>query len=163
MAQSLNLSFLDDTGANVMQINMSDVAQLMDLNANGNEPQLPTVLGLVCVGIADGSTAYRICMRLDINMWDETTWTYLSPNWDPIPVLIYNDMTNPPSPPLTRMNGPWARLRMYSASAPGGFGETYFSDLHPSAMTVPTVSMLDRNRIYPMPPDLLPAPPSWNA
>ncbi|KAJ5521045.1 hypothetical protein N7463_001498 [Penicillium fimorum] len=153
--KALRLSFLDDTGASVMQINRSDMLSLVNMNIDnqGNVPPHPKVLGLVGLSFADGSQAFLNCIRLEANMFDPTTGSWLSSVWHQIPVVLFDDTT---SGPELRLNGPWPRFRMYSATAPGAECQTYFSDNHPTTMTVPVASVLDMNKQYPL-PLLLPA------
>lgn len=147
----VDLTFMDDTGASVMQINQSDLQHLINCNRDPqqNDPPLPPLLGVMPLVVANGTIDHLICRRFEINMWDSTTRTYMSLLWHPVQVVIFDD-TNTQA--QTRLNGPWARHRMYSASAPDGSSYTYFSDVHPaSSLIVPTVNPA---QIPPLLPDL---------
>ncbi|OQE36736.1 hypothetical protein PENCOP_c011G05020 [Penicillium coprophilum] len=159
LSRCTELSFIDDTGASIMQINRSDLMQLLSMNVDnqGNLPPNPTILGVSNLSFANGHASFFTCVRLEVNMWDPVTNTWLSPIWHPVPVVLYDDIFGPPE---LRLNGPWPRHRMYTASAPGQDCQTYFSDQHPTNMNVPTASVLDMNKSYPNPP-LLSTPDWW--
>ncbi|KAJ9489694.1 hypothetical protein VN97_g3564 [Penicillium thymicola] len=135
----LELPFVDDSGASVMQINESDIRYLMSLNRDPqqNDPPPPPVLGALQITVANGVYYNLVCRRLAINMWDPKTGNYMSPAWHPVQVVVHDD-TN--STQQLRLNGPWPRHRMYTSSAPDGLSNTYFTDIHPSqSLTVPWV------------------------
>ncbi|KAJ5817365.1 hypothetical protein N7447_009598 [Penicillium robsamsonii] len=155
--KAIRLSFLDDTGASLMQINKSDLRSLVNMNIDdqGNLPPDPKVLGIAGLSFANGGEAFLTCVLLEVNMYDLTTSSWLSSVWHQVPVVLMDDSTIKPK---LRLNGPWPRFRMYSATAPASECQTYFSDNHPTAMNVPVVSVLDMNKQYPI-PSLLPALP----
>ena len=147
----VNFEFMDDTGASIMQLNQSDLQYLLSINRDPQAilPPLPPLLGLSDIRLADGTINYNICRRFEVNMWDPTTRNYLSNLWHPVQAIILNDNNRPQQ---LRLNGPWARHRMFAASAPDGSGYTYFSDVHPaSSMIVPAVNPV---QIPPYLPDL---------
>lgn len=160
-AKPVELIFLDDTGASLMQLNKSDVERLVNYNADpiGNTPPSPAMLGTVALTLANGAVDYNICVRLYVNMLDKSTNAFLSPAWHPIQVVVLDDDLTAPK---LRLNGPWPRHRMFSASVPDGSWRTYFSDLPPSSMVLPVptalqmTSLLPDNRLVPAPAGAVP-------
>ncbi|CAI7598174.1 unnamed protein product [Penicillium crustosum] len=150
------LDFMDDTGSCTMQINKSDMDDLIVDNRDplGNDPPLPPLLGCMPILVANGSVSNLICRQFEVNMYDSVAVDFLSVLWHPVQVLIYDD-TNVQA--HTRLNGPWPRHRMYSASAPDGSSYSYFGDVHTRFLNVPTVgpvqmtSALPDNALDPVP------------
>jgi hypothetical protein len=144
----LEWGFMDDTGSAIMTINKSDLTQLMTYNqtATGRIPPSPPLLGAIVLGVADGRRTMHICRRLAVNLRNVGTSTYLSPIWHPIQVAIHNDDI---ASSIPRLNGPWARHRLYTASVPDRRRTTYFSEDHPSLMTLPWSTPLEMNRLLP--------------
>ncbi|KAG0154482.1 hypothetical protein PDIDSM_50 [Penicillium digitatum] len=144
----LDFSFMDDTGASVMQINESDMRNLVTYNCDplGNDPPLPPLLGSMAVTLANGSTERYICRRFEVNMWSARSTNYLDFLWHPVQVLIHDDTVVSSK---VRLNGPWLRHRMYTASAPDSTSYTYFGDIHPRFMSVPTANPLHTVALLP--------------
>ncbi|CAI7592192.1 unnamed protein product [Penicillium glandicola] len=145
---AVRLDFLDDTGSSFMQINQSDADRILDCNADhlGNIPPPPPIIGVANVLVASGQTVQNLCIRYEVNMFDIDDNSLLSPIWHPLQVLVVDDSI---TGPRTRLNGPWARHRMYAASVPDGTTKSYFSQDHPYGMILPVASVLDMNKLLP--------------
>ncbi|CAG8902680.1 unnamed protein product [Penicillium egyptiacum] len=147
-AKPLEWMFLDDTGSSIMTVNKSNINDLMNFNADaaGNIPSPPPMLGAICLAIANGTTTFNICRRLEVNLRGLIASGYMSPIWHPVQAAIHNDDNGTTTQLLS---GPWLRHRLYSASAPDGSSMTYFSETHPTLMGVPWSNALDMNRVLP--------------
>ncbi|KAJ5425036.1 hypothetical protein N7465_000106 [Penicillium sp. CMV-2018d] len=133
-----SLVFVDDTGADIMQINKSDMRDLMSNNRdpNGIDPPFPPLIGTLPMLMANGASEHFICRQFEVNMYDLVNQDFFSPLWHPVQVLVYDDTFTKAQ---GRLNGPWPRYRLYSASAPDGSSYTYFGDVHSSLLSVPYV------------------------
>ncbi|CAI7655869.1 unnamed protein product [Penicillium viridicatum] len=131
-----NLVFVDDTGADAMQINKSDMRDLININRdpNGIDPPLPPLIGVLPMMMANGAIDHMICRQFEVNMYDTVNQEFFSLLWYPVQVIVYDDTFTKAK---DRLNGPWPRHRLYSASAPDGSSYTYFGDVHSSLLSVP--------------------------
>ncbi|KUM57067.1 hypothetical protein ACN42_g10127 [Penicillium freii] len=133
-----SLVFVDDTGADAMQINKSDMRDLININRdpNGIDPPLPPLIGALPMMMANGAIDHMICRQFEVNMYDTVNQDFLTLFWYPVQVIVYDDTF---TKARDRLNGPWPRHRLYSASAPDGSSYTYFGDVHSSLLSVPYV------------------------
>ena len=119
LAQWTDLSFIDDTGANIMQIYSSDVKNLMESNPHtfqGNYP-MPRCLGIVSLSNADGTSNSLVVRELEVNIWDRSKGCFMG-QWESVPAVIRPGDSMVGGRPLPRLNGPWARWRYYTATVP---------------------------------------------
>ncbi|KAJ5135670.1 uncharacterized protein N7515_004948, partial [Penicillium bovifimosum] len=153
------LSFVDDTGSTVMQITAADLKLLL---SQSGAPRMP-VAGMLNMGLADGSQAAHPVIYLQVNMphmeqvvfqppdkdgvefplldtkGDWVINSVQGPTWDTIQVIVNEHPLAP------RLNGPWMRLRCYTATDPSETGRMthIFDDHRDFELFVPKVSKED--------------------
>ncbi|KAJ5788142.1 hypothetical protein N7457_003132 [Penicillium paradoxum] len=146
----LELEFKDDTGADYMTINDDDISAMrVDPTGTGGLHPLPRIMGVLSVTLADGSGRNMLVRELQANIWDADERRYMVPEWDSIPAVIN------PTTGAKRLNGPWLRWKLYTATCPDNSRRLWIYDYNPSNPPVqadpriPTATQAQLNAPYP--------------
>ncbi|CAG8169889.1 unnamed protein product [Penicillium olsonii] len=112
-------SMIDDTGASMMQIYAGDVDYMREncpMTLIDGPFDMPPLLGVVVMVLADGTENSRYCRAIEANL-RKPNGGYAGP-WEPIPVSIEPGDAIVNGHKRCRLNGPWLRWRLYTATVP---------------------------------------------
>ncbi|CAI7601149.1 unnamed protein product [Penicillium glandicola] len=115
--------FLYDTGASIMSIYEGDILNLM-----GTSTVEPTVMGLNTVEMADGTTMTGPVVELEVTILDNERRRMT--RWVRVQCQVYRGWSNG----TQRLDGPWLRHVLYTASAPHDNDMMWLANTYPDIM-----------------------------
>lgn len=146
---------MDDTGSGAMHIWKNDLVAITPKPAPAwpvFEYYHPAVVGFFDVEDASGGSTIKLAIVVEVNMraYDprnmNTVRPYMKPKWDKILCTVDDQNEHDQGAPSVRLNGPWLRHVLYTASAPDNLHKLVVST-HKTGLT--KVKTVDHTKAKP--------------
>lgn len=120
---------MDDTGADLMRIYEGDLQTLRGYDpefdqSNPTAIDLPPLLGGIYTGLANGTWIGDYARAIEVTIRDVDGLEMT--DWDPVQCIIMPG--NAPVRRPLRLNGPWLRYKLYTATAPDNTNRLFIHD-----------------------------------
>ncbi|KAJ5647192.1 hypothetical protein N7490_003564 [Penicillium lividum] len=125
--QHVEFEFVDDTGADSMTVDSNaDITALQDIveAAGGHRPRKPPMTGYAVLLVANYQVVYNPVLLLEVNIIGPSG-VPVFPNWDRIQVALSRA---PPGEEIHRLNGPWLRQKLFTATVPDSLSDLWIGD-----------------------------------
>ncbi|KAJ5587477.1 uncharacterized protein N7459_003242 [Penicillium hispanicum] len=144
------LTFIDDTGSDYMCIYDDDVDDIVDYYATYGICGIAPLMGPTYVAMPNGERFRCIVRSVWVNIFHPVVGREMA-SWDRIQCICWTHDPNVPNAPK-RLNGPWIRSKLYTASAPQGGGNLWvFNNKSGFTERVPSVHNIPMpDRIHPV-------------
>lgn len=129
----------DDTGAWAMMIYVDDMRKLMGIEANTEDWPFNHIYGYETTELAGSNEMIVLMIAVEVNMRDrmlpapgapaDVQPKFMRSTWETIACQVVPDLNAvvPGEPEKARLNGPWMRSMLYTATAPERPRRTYVS------------------------------------